>query len=390
MNYLSKVYWAYRNKATNKLWGVARMPAQGKKKGFVLLSYINSPLTLAPWEAKADPHYSYWESKEMARLFSARGYAVDCINAAEHRFIPKKPYVACVDIQQDLERLSAFLPKSCKKVIHIDNPNYRVYNEREAKRLGDLYRRRGVRLEPRRQIQASQSVARADFLEGLGNESVHATFAELRKPIFPIPLGAAETFPFPDDKDFAKAKKSFLYFGGGGAVLKGLDLALEAFSGMPDLTLHIVGPGAYEKDFAREYAKELALPNIVLHSRPKIGASGRISVDGRPFPELADSCLAIVYPSAAEGTSGAVIQAVHMGLIPVVTPETGIDPRVGGVTLQEPTVESIRAAVRKLSQAGEGELRDMARRAWSFAHGHYTKEAASKAHAAFIDTMLKL
>lgn len=390
MNNISATILAYRNKITNKLWGVARVPAQGAPKGQVLLSYITAPFVLAPWEIKTDPHSNYWESREIARLFAERGYAVDCIGASEHRFIPKKTYAACIDVQQDLERLSKYLPPGCKKVIHIDNPNYKLYNEREKQRLADLKTRRGVDIKPQRQVEPSESLSKADFFEGFGNESVFATYAEFKKPIFPIPISVSQTFPFPETKDFASARKSFLYFGGGGAVLKGLDLAIEAFAKTPELTLHIVGPAAHEADFAAEYARELSLPNIIRHSRPKIDSQGQITVDGRPFSEIANACAGVIYPSAAEGTSGAVIQAIHMGLIPIITPETGLNPEVGGIILRNPTVESVRESVLKFSAMDPASLRQMAHSSWSYVRAHHTKETFSRAYGAFIDTILKL
>lgn len=84
------IYRAYKNKITNKLCGVVSVPAVGEKKGCVLLSYLTGPFTLAPWEHFTDPHTSYWECREIARLFSIRGYDVDIINWSDAHFIPKK------------------------------------------------------------------------------------------------------------------------------------------------------------------------------------------------------------------------------------------------------------------------------------------------------------
>lgn len=390
MNKLVEIYWALKNKITNKIWGVVHVPAQNKKKGDVLISYITAPFTLFPWERKTDPHSNYWECREITRLFSVRGYSVDCINAGEHKFIPHKNYVACIDIQQDLERLSKYLPVSCKKVIHIDNLYYRDYDKQEIKRLEKLRERRGATLVPKRQIKLSQSVAIADFLEGFGNETVHNSYREFGKPIFSIPISVSEKFDFPENKNFEKSRKHFLYFGGGGAVLKGLDLAVEAFAQLPDLYLHIVGPAAFESDFVKEYERELKLPNIICYGRPKIDDNGHITIGNKPFIEIMNMCAVIIYPSAAEGTSGAVIQAIHAGLIPIITPETGIDPRVGGIIIYNPTVESIIKIVRDFSKTPEIVLKKYAHDAWSYVNKHHTKETFSNTYARFIDDILKL
>ncbi|MEK7607400.1 MAG: glycosyltransferase [Patescibacteria group bacterium] len=390
MNKLVEIYWVLKNKITNKIWGVVNVPVLNKKKGDVLISYITAPFTLFPWEKKTDPHSNYWECRKIARLFSIRGYSVDCINAGEHRFIPHKNYIVCVDIQQDLERLSKYLPASCKKVIHIDNPYSIYYNKQESERLKKLQERRGAILNPKRQIKLSQSVARADFLEGFGNKTVHNSYREFGKPIFPIPISVSEKFNFPENKNFEKARKHFLYFGGGGAVLKGLDLAVEAFARLPDLYLHIVGPAPFESDFTKEYEKELKLQNIICYGRPKINDNGHINIGGKPFMEVMNMCAAVIYPSAAEGTSGAVIQAIHAGLIPIVTPETGIDPQIGGIILHNPTVESVMKTVKDFSKMPGSMLKKYAHDAWSYVNQHHTKETFSNAYAKFIDNILKL
>jgi glycosyltransferase involved in cell wall biosynthesis len=190
-------------------------------------------------------------------------------------------------------------------------------------------------------------------------------------------------FDFPESKDFESAKKNFLWFGGGGAVLKGLDIVLDAFSTMPNLTLHICGPIAIEKDFALAYKKELyETPNIHYHER--------IDVASDLFKELVDTCGSLIYPSFSEGTSGAVVQTMHAGIVPIVTPQTGIYEDAGCIILENPTVESIREAARAFSALPTEIIQDKTRAIWTYARSHYTREAFSRAYAAFIDTVLKI
>ncbi len=390
MSNLTRTYWGFRNKISKRLLGSVHMHHKGKKKGDVLISYITAPFVLFPWQIKTDPHSNYWECREIAKLFSVRGYAVDIIDANSHTFIPKKPYVACIDVQQDLDRLAKYLPPNCKKVIHIDNPYYKEYNRREEKRIAYIKQTRGITLPQMRHVIDSDSVAVADFLEGFGNENVHATYKQFGKPIFPIPISVAQEFDFPDEKNYTEAKKNFLYFGGGGAALKGLGIALEAFAELPHLHLYVVGPASFEPNFAKAYEKELSLPNITRYGRPKINKEGKITVNEEDFSLLANKCGAIIYPSAAEGTSGAVIQALHAGLIPIITPETGLDSRVGGVVLNNPTVESVKKVAEDFSKLGDDVLKRMAHTAWSYVRAHHTKETFSNTYGKFIDNVLKL
>ncbi|MHB8660325.1 MAG: glycosyltransferase [Minisyncoccota bacterium] len=380
---MSSILQAYKNKIDNKLCGVVHMPATGEKKGDVLLSYLTEPFTKAPWQELSNLHTNYWECTEIARLFSKRGYAVDIINWDNTIFIPRKKYKVCVDIQSNLERLEKFLPKDCGKIMHIVTSENRFQNSMEMKRIAALHDRRGITLLPRRQVAPSRNPEIADYLEGFGNETVHATYARFNKPIFPIPISAVKLFDFPEEKDFKATRTNFLWFGGGGAVLKGLDLVLETFAKNSDLTLHICGPVAAEKDFAFAYHKELfETPNIHTH--------GRIDVASVLFNDIAKKCGALIYPAFSEGTSGAVVQAMHASIVPIVTPQTGIYEDAECIIIESPTVDSIGGAIRSFAALPVETVRDRAYAVWAYVRAHYTRETFSNAYAAFIDTTLKI
>jgi glycosyltransferase involved in cell wall biosynthesis len=381
---------AYANKLTNKLWGIVHIPATGEKRGDVLLSYITEPFTRAPWERFTDPHTNKWECTEIVRLFSMRGYDVDIINFDNLEFTPRKKYVVCVDIMQNLERLTKYLPANCKKVMHVTSAYGEFQNASEGQRLLELKRRRNIFLTPHRTGVVSNNPAYADFLEGLGNQTVHATYAQFKKHIYPIPISVAREFDFPEQKDFGTARTNFLWFGGGGAVLKGLDLVIEAFATLPELSLHIVGPLAREEDFTLAYKCELALSNIKYYPRPHISPDGEMCSGDMPFLDIANHCAALIYPSASEGTSGAVVQAMHAGLIPVITKETGISEDAPVVICDTPTVESIRDLAMQIAQTDPSELRESAHKAWNYARTRHTKKTFSEAYSRFIDDILCL
>ena len=382
MHNLLATYWAYRNKIANKLRGVVHMPARGRKKGDALISYIVEPFTVTPGHF-SNFHTMYWECYEVARLFAERGYAVDIVSAGNKAFIPRKPYAVCIDSEDNLERLRKYLPKDCKKVFPVLMSHWEAYNQAEESRLDALEKRRGARLVPRRKLKSSRNAEIADYLVGFGNKAIFDTFKRFGKPIFFIPISSVVQYDFPESKDWEKARKNFLWIGGGGAVLKGLDLALEAFAGMPDLHLHVCGPVQAEKDFVAAYTKELT-------RTPNIHVYGRLDVAGKEFRDIVNACAAIVYPSGGEGTSGAVVQAMHAGLVPIITHETGIREDAGYIPLVDPTPESVAKAVRNFSELPADEVRAHSKKIWDFARRVYTREEFSKAYARFIDTVLKL
>lgn len=388
---LRRYVTAYRNKITNKLFGVVSVAHRCKKRGAVLLSFLTGPFTLAPKEYFTDPHSNYWVAPEIARLFSERGYDIDVINWDNNSFIPRKKYAVCVDIQHNLERLSPFLGPQCIKIMHLMASYPKFQNDAELKRIRDLEKRREILLPPKRTDPLTSNPDCADFIEGYGNKTVHDTYRTFGKKIISIPIPAMELYDFPQHKNFAAAQKNFLWFGGGGAVLKGLDLCLETFASLPHLNLIIVGPAAYEKEFSELYARELKLPNITRYGRPRINRENEKSMIGHTYLyEIMDQCGAVISLSASEGTSGSVVQAMHAGLFPLVTPQTGIDEQAPSMIIEDPTIENIRKAVLDFSNLPVEKVKELAQDSWSFARAHHTKEIFTKAYGDFIDNILQL
>lgn len=379
---------AYIRKISKRLFGVVHLRTKAPKKGTVLLSFLTSPFTFTPGKYFTDPHTNYLVCEEITRLFLEKGYDVDVINWDDTKFIPRKKYVACIDLQQSLERLSPLLGPECKKVMHIVASHAKFQNNAEQIRIEALKKRRGIAFSMKRAEKPSENARFADFLEGYGNKSVHSTYGDLASKIVPMPVPSMEFYQFPEQKDFKEARKKFLWFGGGGAILKGLDLVVEAFASMPEYTIYLVGPAPYEKEFENAYAKELALPNIIRYPRPTITAGGNTTA-GRKLEDIFAECATIIFPSASEGAGASVIQAMQAGVIPIVTPSSGIAEEITYITL-EPTVESIQKAIRHIVSTDPEILKKEAIRAWNFARTNHTKEMFDRKFSEFIDNTLKL
>ncbi|MDE2071480.1 MAG: glycosyltransferase family 4 protein [Patescibacteria group bacterium] len=382
---LADILRAYKNKVLNKTTGVIHVPARGHKKGDVLLSFLTEPFTKAPREFFSDPHTNPWACVALAEMLSERGCAVDIINWDNTTFIPRKPYRMCIDIQKNLERLGPHLPKDCIKIYFILSSYAQFQNDAERTRLEALKARRGTELPMKRREAPTRAPAFADYLVGYGNKTVYGTYAQFNKPVVPIPGPTMHQFPFPEGKDFEKARHEFLWFGGGGAVLKGLDLTLEALAGGP-YQLHIVGPAAAEPEFAKVYAKELAAPNVHLYPRPRVDKGGRLTVGAEDFLAVMNKCAAIIFPSASEGGGASALQAMHAGLIPIVTPTSGMSESAPA-TFVEPTVEAIRAAAETIARTEPAALHERARACWEFARTRHTQAAFRAAWGKFFDTL---
>lgn len=386
LTHLRAAFRAYTNKIRNRTSGVVHISAVGAKKGDALVSFATQPFTQAPWEFFTDPHTNPWACRSIVRMLAERGYAVDVIDWNNTALKPRKPYAICIDINHNLARLAPHLPPQCIKVLFATGSETSFHNRAEKNRLEALFERRGVRLPPHRQNPENTSPQSADYIVCYGNETVRATFSHFRKPIIPLPTPVMSVFPFPEEKDFATARTSFLWFGGGGAIHKGLDITLEAFVNNP-YELHIVGPAAQEPHFKEAYAAELSSPSIHIHPRPKQDVHGNLSIGGEDFLSIMDRCIAVILPSAAEGGGASAVQAMHAGLIPIVTPESGI-PDGAPAHIVKPTPDSIREAVQAIAISDPATLQQQSRDVWQFARTHCTKDAFMQTWSTFFDEHL--
>ena len=350
-------------------------------RGAVLFSFILDPFLLAPDAAIPYEHTHDWESLRMACTFVELGYEVDAIHWTNASFVPDRHYAALVDVRLNMERLAPLVGPKCLKILHAETAHPGVHNPAQRRRLEDLAARRGVRLPPSRLIEENRAIEHADCATVLGNEFTAASYAFAGKPLYRVPISAPFLYP-PPTKDFGKARRGFLWFGSGGLVHKGLDRVLEAFAGMPDLSLTVCGPIAREPAFEEAYWREL-------YATPGIRTLGWVDVGSQAFLELARECLAAVYPSCSEGGGGSVVTCMHAGLIPLVTREASVDlPEGGGMLLADASVDGIRAAVRRLAARPASELEAMARRSWAWARERHTRERFASEYRRVIETIL--
>ena len=361
--------------------GVVKLRPKGALKGHVLFSYITLPFTVASKDA-FDGHTNLWECRDMAHAFLERGYAVDVIDWTNKTFTPKKRYTYFLDIHANMERVAPLLNKDCVKILHTTGAHFLFHNTAEYQRLLDVQKRRAKTLIPRRAVVPSYGIEHADVVTMLGNEFTEGTYAYAGKHIIRIPLSSTHTYPSPAEKNFERARKGFVWFGGSGMVHKGLDLVLEAFAHMPECQLTICGKVANEKDFVEAYKKEL-------YETPNIRVAGLTDPGGDTYKDICTSAVALVYPSSSEGQSGAVITTMHAGLIPIISYQSGVDVEDFGSILTENTIEEIRRAVRAIASLPDEELRARSMKAWHYARGHHTREKFAAAYRSFVDMLEK-
>jgi glycosyltransferase involved in cell wall biosynthesis len=353
---------------------------KGRARGSALLSYVPFGNTLEG--PLPGTHSEFAESREIARAFLNRGYAVDVISFQNDVFLPRKTYNFFVDTRRNLQRLAPLLGDSCVKIMHINAAHVLYHNAAQLRRLLDVQGRRGVTLRLRKFEMPYWAIENADCATVLGNDFTMGTYQFAGKPLYPVPVTSVALFPAPKAKDYEACRRRFLWLGSDGMVHKGLDLLLEAFAGLPGYELTVCGPVEEERDFVRAYRREL-------FETPNIRTTGWIDVQGLPFREVAANHLSLVYPSCSEGQCGAVITCMHAGLIPIISYQSGVDVEDHyGVVLRECTVQEIRQRVCELAETPAHALKEMALRTWEYARSHHTLENFAASYGAALDEII--
>jgi hypothetical protein len=357
-------------------------PNSPASKGNVLLYHVIDPFLLKPGVPIANSHTRFWEAWQISQIFLELGYTVDVVSYFNTTFKPSKPYAFLIDIRFNLERLVPFLNPDCIKILNIETAHILFHNWAEAQRLLALQQRRHITLLPRRYEPPTQAFEYADCATCFGNDFTLSTYRFLPKKIYSLPIPSVLSYPWPVHKDFEACRRHFLFFSSGGLVHKGLDLALEAFSGMPDFHLSVCVPLKIERDFEQAYHKEL-------YETPNIHTIGFMDVESPEFIALANQCLGMISLSCSEGGGGAMITCMHAGLIPIANYESSVDMDNFGVLLADCQISTIQQAIQQLSDLPTSELVQRAGQAWEKAQKTYTRDRFTESYREMIQTLEK-
>ncbi len=345
-------------------------------KKVCLLSYITYPF-LFPF--KPQPHQSHWQVQAIAKVLDELGYRVDVVNYGANYQL-KRNYDLVIDIHPTVDKpYWKFLTTGARKIIFFTGsfPDYQ--NDAERRRLLALKKRRGVQLQPRRQVEPINTtmINRFDAVLLIGNTQTQRTFPPLSVPFFLIP-NTVDSSLFPLAK-LRKDPKHFLFFGSGGQVHKGLDLVLEVFRDHPELTLTVCSPFAQEEDFAAAYHTEL-------YETENIHPLGFVDPHSPAFKSIAARCAWMIYPSASEGMAGSVLTAMSAGIVPIVSKESGISS--GGKVLSSISIEEIEKIVVQMSKFPQMKLEKQRNTMMQGLETTYSQQAFSSSLRAALKELL--
>ncbi len=360
---IKKIYRNYRKKRLSNYFKTAY-------KKNALLSYILYPFTGKAYHF----HTNYFEAPSWAKILHELGYNVDIVDYKYEGRIDFTKYDVLAGFGEPFQKYFKLGYTHAKTIYYGTGMEINYTNWISLRRLKDVYNKKNVWLfNSSRYTEKNRmpQIILADAIICLGNKICVNSYAKYTKvPIYCIPglfFNIHNAHKIMQERNILKTRKSFLWFGGSGLVLKGLDLVLDFFLQHPDLKLHICGPIKEELDFEKAYYKELhQTPNIICH--------GFVDILSERFESILRNCSFIIYPSASEGGCPAVLTAIGNGaLIPIITKETSISTGYE-IWIEGLTVAAIEKAVNKALGLTERDILALQRGNLEYVLKNYTTD----------------
>ena len=261
-------------------------------------------------------HQNSWQVIEIAKAISKFGYNIDVCDYNYNKNDFNKKYDLLIDLHpRDNAVYNKFLKPDCIKIAYLTGSNTSFSNIAEQKRIDDVYRRRNIKLIPRRQaLLISKRIEDYDAAFFIGNEYNLKTYSEFKMPPVYFIKNTGYDFNFCNDR---RKANNFMFLGSAGQVHKGLDLLLEVFAEKcRDCNLYVCSSFENESDFCEAYKHEL-------YNTSNIHPIGFVDIKSDKFKEIVEKCAYMIMPSCSEANAGSVLTAMSAGVIPIVSRECG-------------------------------------------------------------------
>jgi glycosyltransferase involved in cell wall biosynthesis len=215
-------------------------------------------------------------------------------------------------------------------------------------------------------MTCGNSAEYSDFISIFGNEFTKSTYGVHSSKVRHLPMSVTTSPEIDVEKDFTSSKTKFLWLNSHGALLKGLDVVIDAFTRLPGLELHICA------DLERD-AKFRDTISAQLSKASNIKCVGWVDVEGDEFKKLTSECAWVVSTSISEGGGGSVLNCMAKGLIPVVTKTVSLTlPQNTGFYLEDNNAHALADLLDSITRLEDSQLKKMAFNSYEFVSSNHT------------------
>lgn len=344
------------------------------QRGNVLISYLPAPFYYFPFSPRFHSSSNRWQSIQIAKIFNRMGFVVDvCHLDRDPPSLDYEKYDILFGQGQNFKKFSEYMDESVLKIYYATSEHPEKLKSNEAKRIRDLNKRRDGDIDPTRSFSNNQNFTEADAIVSIG-ESTGKSYSkrfEKKVEIEPITISTSPKASASADlaeKDFETAKTNFVWFGGSGPVLKGLDLTLEAFSEFEDIDLYVCGPALNNDEFSRIYNDEL-------FNTDNIHPVGWVNLESDDFNDLIDTVGYAVYPTASDGIPSSVATITRAGVIPIAPPSIVDFVTSCGIQLEQCTVRNLSQIIETAASLPAEDVEQGAIEAFNFANTNFTRDS---------------
>ncbi len=343
-----------------------RADEKGKQRR-ALFVFLSEPFIMSPSNPRFDNHQNQKQAIQMVHALGESGYVVDVADVNSRDIESSVKYDLVVSHQSDFVA-DDFLAKGARKVYLATGMNHEIYNKNLLARYERLNARRRCNLQPHGLNEIAMRFARSsDAIVGFGSRMSAGTWSSVtRGPVLAFNNYGSFNARIPQ-RNWTSARKNFLFYAGRLQMVRGLDLLLEIFPRHPHLHLYVCSAFKHEEDFCGCYEREL-------FSTANVHAIGLVSKGEKRFLDIVGRCGAVILPSCSDCQPGSVIEAMHAGLIPLVTRETGLDVEANGIVFDSDRESDIENAILRFSGLDDSQLENRSRATRELAQHQYAED----------------
>lgn len=314
-------------------------------KGWVYISYIPE-VFYNLWNDKyMNGHQSRQEMVQMVSVFNKMGYNVYVSNHSNYS-LPDIDVKLIFGIEPGYV-YAAEKYKNAKRIYYATGAYYGHQNKSIKDRTDAFNLKYHTNYPYQRLVNEVGHLECADEILQIGSKFTIDTYPEKYKALITTIHQSSTINVNTDFKIKYAHENEYMWIGGGGSILKGLDLIFEYFIMNTSKVVHIIG--TIDDEFMQIYQDRMT-SNIHIH--------GFMNLNLPEFATLACRCNYLIYPSCTEGgCPGAVISAMAYGLIPIVSKWAAFDEIEGlGYLLSNLSLRSISTAIEYTNKLSEEEI----------------------------------
>lgn len=318
-------------------------------------------------------HSNSRELKLICDVFNSQNYNVDVYYYLDGREIDYNKYSLIFGFGEPL--INYYRQGGEARVIYYGTGMHVCYqNNKSLERISDVYIKKKKWLLDSGRIVAAAWSEQTSLVDGmilLGNGLTKCVYEKyydgqiylINLPVSSDPIDSTNL----KKKNWSEAKYNFLWWGGNGAIHKGLDLLLDVFKERRNLQLHVCGNINSEANFTKAYHEEL-------YNKPNIHVHGRVHPSSLKAKNLLNNSAFMIFPTCSEGQSGSVVFSMSQGLIPITTRASGIEVSKIGIEINELSGEGVDLAVNKALSLDKSEIEQMSLKCITYVKNHNSVE----------------